>query len=74
MAKKKTVTRIEDEISLKAYDYIYEHGGEAEAERWFYKVHNGEITTQEVDRMIDRNDIEPEAWRDFEDGWRPDNW
>ena len=68
------VTRIEDEISPKAYEFIYNRDGVEEANRWFDKVHNGDITREELDRMIDRPDIDPEDWQDFEDGWRPNNW
>ncbi len=31
----KIVTRIEDEISNEAYEFIYNHGGSEEADRWF---------------------------------------
>ena len=70
----KMVTRIEDEISEKAYEFIFNRDGEEEANRWFNKVHNGDITREQLDRMINRPDIEPEDWRDFEDGWRPHKW
>ena len=70
----KKVTRIEDEISTEAYEFIYNRDGAEEADRWFNKVHNGEITRDELDRVIKRPDIDPEDWQAFEDGWRPNNW
>ena len=70
----KKVTNINDEISGEAYDFIFNNAGEEEANRWFNKVHNGEITKEQVDKMINRPDIDPEDWRDFEEGWRPDDW
>lgn len=70
----KKVTRIEDEISNEAYEFIYNNSGSEEADRWFQKVHNGEVTKEYVDNMIRRPDIVPEKWQDFEEGWRPEGW
>ena len=74
----KVVTNIYDEISFEAYDYYYNIGGENLANHWYQKVHNGDITKDELDKRVEkykrRPDIEPEDWRDFEDGWRPEGW
>ena len=74
----KIVTNIYDEISEEAYEFFYDAGGEYLANFWYQKVHNGDITKDELDERVrilkNRPDIDPEDWRDFEDGWRPDGW
>lgn len=58
----KRVTRIEDEILNEAYEFIWNHSSSEETDRWFQKVHNGEVTKEYVDNIIRRPDIAPEKW------------
>ena len=68
-----------------AYKKILRYLGEAKADEVAEYVRNGEMTAEEASEWADqieadyehsrhRRDIEPEEWRDFEEGWRPDGW
>ena len=61
-------------LPIKAFLWVYDHWGADEAQEVFEKVQNGEMSVEDVEKAISRPDIEPEDWRDFEDGWRPDGW
>lgn len=56
-------------------DLFYKLDQDEEAiKRVVSDVQDGRRTVEEVQRTLNRPDIEPEQWRDFEDGWRPDGW
>lgn len=62
---------------LPAIDWsrIYDRDGAEEADRILDKVQRGELSVEQVERALNRPDIPPEKWRDFEDGtWIPDGW
>lgn len=72
-------------LSNEAYRKILCYLGEAKADEVAEDVRNGEMTAEEASEWADkieadyersrhRRDIEPEEWRDFEEGWRPDGW
>jgi len=61
-------------LPIKFYDWMLTHWGEEDAQIMFDKVQNGEIAVEDFERGINRPDIEPGQWSDFEEGWRPDDW
>lgn len=56
------------------FDQIMQLWGEDEAVEILDKVQLGEMTVDQVERALNRPDIEPEDWQRFEEGWRPDAW
>lgn len=56
------------------FDQIMQLWGEDEAVEILDKVQVGEMTVDQVERALNRPDIEPEDWQRFEEGWRPDAW
>lgn len=48
--------------------------GEYQAKRISKLVKSGEWSVEDVKRQLHRPDIDPDDWRDFEDGWRPEGW
>lgn len=73
------------EISQKAFDDIETFLGRGKAEEVAEQVKSGDMTPEaaenwgkqlwdQYERSRGRRDIEPEEWRDFEDGWRPEGW
>lgn len=61
-------------LPIDLFDEIYQLSGEGEANRILDKVQLGKMSVDDVRTYLHRPDIEPEQWRDFEDGWRPENW
>lgn len=61
-------------LSAKRLLWLYDNWGEEEAEEVFDKVQSGQMSAEEVDTCINRPDIDPKDWADFEDGWRPPGW
>lgn len=70
-------------ISQDAYDNFEIYLGTGKADEVAEKVRNGELSPEEAEEWGEkvketfensrgRKDIDPENWRDFEDGWRPD--
>lgn len=72
MDKRKTARP--PKLPIDDYIWILDHCGEDEANQIFEKVQNDEMTVEHVERVMKRPEIEPEDWRDFEEGWRPDGW
>lgn len=58
-------------LSAKAFLWLCDNWGDEEAEEVFDKVQSGQMSVEEVDTYINRPDIDPKDWADFEDGWRP---
>ena len=61
-------------LPAKHFDWLLTHWGEDAAVEILDKVQTGEMTVEQVERAINRPDIEPEDWQDFEEGWRPPDW
>ena len=72
-------------LSLEAYNRFLIYLGAGKADEVARDVETGEMDADEAEnwsisieenyeRSRGRRSIEPEEWRDFEDGWRPDNW
>lgn len=61
-------------LPIDLFEKIYNRDGEAEAVRILDKVQRGEISVDYLRKVMDRPGIDPEDWRDFEDGWRPEGW
>ena len=61
-------------LPIDLWDEIYQRDGEGEANRTSDKVQLGYLSVDDVRKAIKRPSIPPEKWRDFEDGWRPDDW
>ena len=72
MAKRKTTGH--PILPAKYFDWLLIHWGEDAAVELLDKVQIGEMTVEQVERAINRPDIDPENWQDFEEGWRPSNW
>jgi phytoene/squalene synthetase len=75
----------EPEISPEAYERFSIYLGTGKADDVANDVRSGEITADEAEawsRSVEemheksrhRPDIEPEDWRKFEEGWRPEGW
>ena len=54
-----------DEITEEVRDG---HRGKRDTEKWAEEIEEMKKNSRH------RREIEPEEWRDFEDGWRPDDW
>lgn len=61
-------------LPAKAYLWLYDHWGRDAAHEVLGKVQNGEMSVEQVEKAINRPDIDPEDWREFEEGWRPLGW
>ncbi len=63
-------------LPIDLYAKLYEnwHGDADAVNDVVDRVQQGQLSVDDVQKAIDRPDISPEDWRDFEDGWRPDNW
>lgn len=72
-------------LSNEAYQRILIYLGEGKANEVAADVESGEMDRKEAEEWSvqieemgensrGRRDIEPEEWRDFEEGWRPDSW
>ncbi len=72
-------------LSKEAYNRFCSYLGSGKADDIAKMVESGEMSEEEAEkwsvdveksgeRARKRRDIEPEEWRDFEDGWRPNNW
>ena len=60
------------ELFSKLYDLW--HGDEDAVIDIVQRVQEGKMTVEDVKKALGRPDIDPEKWRDFEEGWRPDDW
>lgn len=69
-------------LSDDAYQRFESYLGSGKADEVAEQVRNGEMSASEAEewsvqleedseRSRGRSDIDPEDWRDFEDGWRP---
>lgn len=38
------------------------------------QVQEGTLDVSDVERFMNRPDIDPSDWQDFENGWRPTDW
>ncbi|BCW67342.1 hypothetical protein NicSoilB4_21050 [Arthrobacter sp. NicSoilB4] len=72
MAKRKTSGH--PILPAKHFDWLLTHWGEDAAVEILDKVQLGEMSVEEVEKGINRPDIDPGDWQAFEDGWRPPNW
>jgi len=61
-------------IPLEIFRWLLRNWGEDAAFEIYDKVERGEMTTELVETLFYRPDIEPKDWQDFEDGWRPEGW
>jgi hypothetical protein len=61
-------------LPAKAFLWLYDHWGEDAAQEVLDKVQIGEMSVDEVETYINRPDINPKDWADYEDGWRPSWW
>lgn len=61
-------------LSIDSFLWLYDNWGEEAAQEVLDKVQRGEMSAEQVEKAINRPEIEPEEWRDFEEGWRPDEW
>jgi len=61
-------------LPAKSFLWLYDHWGEDAAQEVLDKVQNGEMSVEHVETCINRPDIDPKDWADFEDGWRPSGW
>ena len=61
-------------LPIELFDILLRTRGEETADWVLDMVQEGTLSVDEVIRVINRPDIEPEDWRDFEDGWRPEGW
>lgn len=59
------------ELANRIYDLWHDEDAMNDIIR---KVQDGRMSVDDVRRALDRPDIEPEDWQDFEEGWRPDGW
>jgi len=58
-------------LPIKDYSWLYDHWGEDAANEVLDKVQTGEMTVEHIENCINRPDINPKDWQDFEEGWRP---
>jgi hypothetical protein len=61
-------------LPAKAFLWLYDHWGEDAAQEVLDKVQIGEMSVEQVEKAINRPDINPKDWQDFEEGWRPSGW
>lgn len=61
-------------IPSEIFRWLLRNWGEEAAFEIYDKVERGELTTERVETLFYRPDIEPEDWQDFENGWRPAGW
>ena len=61
-------------LPAELFSRLYDIGGGDFATEILDQVQEGSMTVEQVRKSLDRPDIDPEDWRDFEDGWRPDGW
>ena len=61
-------------LPATVYSDVYDILGVDGADEILDQVQEGRITVEDVERMLERDDIDPEDWEAFEDGWRPENW
>ncbi len=59
------------ELASRIYDLWHDEEAMNDVIRM---VQDGRMSVDDVRKALDRPDIEPEDWRDFEEGWRPDGW
>lgn len=53
---------------------ILEQFGEDTADMALDNVQDGIWSVDDVENFMRREDIDPEDWSKFEEGWRPDKW
>ena len=63
-------------LPIDLFDKLYDlwHGDEESLSDIVRRVQDGRMSVDDVRKALDRPDIQPEDWQDFEDGWRPDDW
>jgi hypothetical protein len=61
-------------LPAKHYLWLMDNWGEDAADEILDKVQTGGMSVEQVETAINRPDIDPEDWSDFEEGWRPTNW
>lgn len=61
-------------MSNELYDKLVAKDGKWGADRAKRLVESGEWKAEQLERALNRPDIDPDDWRDFEDGWRPEGW
>ncbi len=63
-------------LPIDLFEELYNlwHGDEEAVANIVMKVQDGELSVEDVRRRLNRSDISPDKWQDFEDGWRPDDW
>lgn len=60
------------ELFSKLFDLW--HGDEDAVTDIVQRVQEGKMSVDDVRKALNRPDIDPENWQDFEDGWRPNGW
>lgn len=61
-------------LPAELYSDLYDLMGADGADEVLDQVQEGRLTVDQVEKALNRPDIDPEDWEDFENGWRPDNW
>ena len=61
-------------LSDELYRKLVAKDGKWGADRAKRLVESGEWKAEHLERALNRPDIDPEDWRDFEDGWSPEGW
>lgn len=71
---KKRRTKGHPILPIKLFDKICDMWGEDAAIDILDLVQEERMSIEDVEKAINRPDISVDDWKNFEDGWRPDNW
>lgn len=61
-------------LPISLFDKISDFQGEDAAVEILDLVQEGNLSVEDVEKALNRSDIDPSDWERFEEGWRPDNW
>ena len=53
---------------------ILEQFGEDTADMALDNVQDGTWSVEDVENFMNRDDVDPDDWQKFEEGWRPAKW
>lgn len=61
-------------LPIDLFADILEQFGEDTADMALDNVQDGTWSVDDVENFMNRDDIDPEDWQKFEEGWRPKKW
>lgn len=61
-------------LPIDIFGDLLEKFGEDAADEVLDRVQEGGMSIDDAETILRRDDIDPEDWPKFEEGWRPNKW